>query len=45
MVAWGQCSPIMQSKLKSSADYKIKNKECDCIWILKEIQAIMFNFD
>ncbi len=45
MVAWGQCSPAMQSKIKSSLKFDIKNQECDILWLLKEIQSVMFKFD
>ena len=45
MVAWGQCSPAMQSKIKSSLKYELTNQECDIVWLLKEIQSVMFKFD
>jgi hypothetical protein len=37
---WGQCSPMMQSKLESLDDYETKSNTCDCSWLLKEIQGI-----
>ena len=39
-IVWGQCSPLMQSKLESPEHYGDKSERCDCIWILKEIQGI-----
>ena len=45
MVVWGQCSPAMQSKIKSSLKYKLMNQECDVVWLLKEIQSVIFKFD
>jgi hypothetical protein len=30
-IVWGQCSPMMQSKLESLEDFKEKNKSCDCV--------------
>ena len=45
MVTWGQCCPTMQSKIKSSLKFDIKNQECDIMWLLKEIQLVMFKFN
>ncbi len=42
---WGQCSPMMQSKLESLDAYSTKSTACDCIWILKEIQGITHKFE
>jgi hypothetical protein len=36
-IMWGQCSPMMQSKLEPLDSYKSKSNGCDCIWLLKEI--------
>jgi hypothetical protein len=44
-IVWGQCSPMMQSKLESLDDYETKSNECDCVWILKEIQGITHRFE
>jgi hypothetical protein len=44
-IVWGQCSPMMQSKLESLEDFKAKNKSCDCVWLLKEIQGITHRFE
>lgn len=44
-VVWGQCSPMMQSKLESLEDFDTRNKTCDCIWLLKEIQGIAHRFE
>jgi hypothetical protein len=43
-IVWGQCSPMMQSKLESLDDYKTKSNTCDCSWLLKEIQGITHRF-
>jgi hypothetical protein len=44
-IVWGQCSPMMQSKLESLDNYTKKNQECDCLWLLKEIQGITHRFE
>jgi hypothetical protein len=44
-IVWGQCSPTMQSKLESLDNYATKSNECDCIWLLKEIQGITHCFE
>jgi hypothetical protein len=44
-IVWGQCSPMMQSKLESLDDYEGKSDACDCSWILKEIQGITHRFE
>ena len=44
-VIWGQCSPMMQSKLESLGSYEAKSTACDCVWILKEIQGITHRFE
>jgi hypothetical protein len=36
-IAWGQCSPMMQSMLESLDSYESKSNRCDCIRLLKEI--------
>jgi hypothetical protein len=44
-IVWGQCSPMMQSKLESLDDFDSKSTECDCVWLLKEIQGITHRFE
>jgi hypothetical protein len=44
-IVWGQCSPLMQSKLESLDQHETKSKECNCIWLLKEIQGITHHFE
>ena len=44
-IVWGQCSAIMQSKLESLDAFKARSKVCDCIWLMKEIQAITHAFE
>jgi hypothetical protein len=44
-IVWGQCSPTMQSKLESLEHYATKSTECNCIWLLKEIQGITHHFE
>jgi hypothetical protein len=36
-IVWGQCSPMMQSKIESLDDFSDKNATRDCAWLLKEI--------
>jgi hypothetical protein len=44
-IVWGQCSPMMQSKLEPIDDYESKSNGCDCIWILKENRGITHRFE
>jgi hypothetical protein len=44
-VIWGQCSPMMQSKLETLDSFEEKSVQCDCTWILKEIQGITHRFE
>ncbi len=44
-IVWGQCSPMMLSKLESLDEFASKSQECDCIWFLKEIQGITHRFE
>jgi hypothetical protein len=39
-IVWGKCSPIMQSKLESLDKYEARSTDCNCLWLLKEIQGI-----
>lgn len=43
-IVWGQCSPIMQSKIESLEGYKAQSTVYDCIWLPKEIQGITHQF-
>ena len=43
-IIWGQCSPGIQSRIRSSIQYLIKKEEGDCAWLLEEIRKVMFNF-
>jgi hypothetical protein len=44
-IVWGQCSPMMQSKIESLDDFDAKSIACDCVWLLKEIQGITHQFE
>ena len=44
-VIWGQCSDPMQTKLQSIADFKKKQKQSACGWMLKSIEQIKLRFD
>jgi hypothetical protein len=44
-IDWGQCSPMMQSKVESLDAFESKSSTCDCIWLLKEIQGITHRFE
>jgi hypothetical protein len=44
-IVWGQCSPMMQSKLKSLDHYDTKSIKCDCVWLLQEIEGITHRFE
>jgi hypothetical protein len=32
-IVWGQCSPMMQSKIESLAPFDHKSEQCDCVWL------------
>ena len=44
-IVWGQCSPMMQSKLESLDDFQTESNACNCTWLLKEIQGISHHFE
>ena len=44
-VIWGQCSEAMKANLKAATGYEEHNLACDCVWLLKTIQSIMYRFD
>jgi hypothetical protein len=44
-ITWEQCSPMMQSKLESLDKYKVRSTDCDCVWLLNEIQGITHCFE
>jgi hypothetical protein len=39
-IVWGQCSPMMKSKIESLDDFSDKSATRDCAWLLEEIQGI-----
>ena len=41
----GQCSDAMQSKLQSKSRFAEMDEERDCLKLLNEIKAVMFNFE
>jgi hypothetical protein len=44
-IVWGQCSPMMQSKLKLLENYEARSDACDCIWLIQEMQGITHRFE
>ena len=44
-VVWGQCSTIMKSKLESKTNLKTSKQNKDVAELLKEIKAIMHQFE
>ena len=44
-LAWGQCSESMRSRVKSLDDFEERNRECNCVWMLRSIRAIMYKFE
>lgn len=42
---WGQCSSRMQSKLESLDQFEEEHNTCNCIWLVKEIQGITYQFE
>jgi hypothetical protein len=44
-IVWGQCSPMVQSKVESFDEFEAKSGDCDCVWLLKEIQGITHRFE
>jgi hypothetical protein len=43
-VIWGQCSKNMQNKVKTLAGFKEAQSDNDCVWLLKAICQITYNF-
>jgi hypothetical protein len=35
---------MIQSKLESLDEYDVKSTDCNCVWLLKEIQGITHPF-
>jgi hypothetical protein len=44
-IVWGQCSPMMQSKVESLNGFIDKSYACDCVWLLAEIRGITHKFE
>jgi hypothetical protein len=44
-VIWGQCSRTMKAKLMSMDKYEVKSRACECVWLLRQIKAIMNKFE
>jgi hypothetical protein len=44
-VIWGQCSNNMQNKIKSLKGFDQAHSKCDCIWLLKAIRQVTYNFE
>jgi hypothetical protein len=44
-IVWGQCSPMMQSKVESLNGFDDKSYACDCVWLLAEIWGITHKFE
>jgi hypothetical protein len=45
VVIWGQCSESLKDKVKSLTDYINRLTDGDCVWLLKQIKAIMLQFE
>jgi hypothetical protein len=35
----------MKAKIMSLADYEIKSRACECIWLLRQIKGVMYKFE
>ncbi len=44
-IVWGQCSPMMQSKLESLGEHDARSVSCDCCWLSKETQGVTHRFE
>ena len=44
MLLWGQCTDVMQTELKSLANFEMFNKDYDPIVLLKAIKSITYSF-
>jgi hypothetical protein len=44
-VIWGQCSESLKDKVKLLTDYINRRTDGDCVWLLKQIKAIMLQFE
>ena len=44
-IIWGQTSPAMQTKIKSTKEYETKFENHDCLWLLRQIKAITMSYE
>lgn len=44
-VILGQCSEAMKAKLKANSDFKERNNQADCVWLLTTIRGTMLKFE
>ena len=44
-VIWGHFSPTMKENILSMDKYETNNRECKCVWILRQIKRIMYKFE
>ena len=42
---WGQCSPVLKSKVIGDAEYKVHAKEFDCVWLLQKLKKTCAGID
>ena len=43
-ILWGQCSPGIQSKMRSSVQFLSKKENGGCAWLIEKIRQVIFNF-
>ena len=44
-IVWGQCSPLMQTRVKKGENYETHKMNGDVVWLLKEIKIISHQFE
>ena len=43
-LVWGQCSDVLQGKIKQLEKYGAQSAKKDGLWLLKEVKAVVYNF-
>ena len=44
-VVFGKCTPTLQSVFKVVPDYENKSNNCDCLWLMEEVNKITSGVD
>ena len=44
-VIWGQCSTVMQAKIRQVDEFEQRKTDADCGWLLSQIKSSIFQFE